>query len=81
MGPSGTRGIYVGGLPKGVIATLQHRIVQQELTVDAALTGDRSTALQALLADPMIPSIEVAENLLDDLLKAHADYLPQFKTQ
>jgi len=81
MGPSGTRGIHVGDVPKGVAATLQHRIMQQELTVDAALTGDRNLALQALLADPMIPSIEVAENLLDDLLKAHADYLPQFKTK
>lgn len=79
MGPSGTRGLYVGNLPKGVAATLQHRLMQQELTVDAALTGDRNTALQALMADPMIPSLEVADSLLDDLLKAHRDYLPKFK--
>jgi len=79
MGPSGTQGLYVGDLPKGVAATLQHRLAQQELTVDAALTGDRKVALQALLAEPMIPSIEVAENLLDDLLKAQVNYLPQFK--
>jgi len=81
MGPSGTRGLYVGDLPKGVAATLQHRLMQQELTVDAALTGDRCLALQALMADPMIPSIETAEELLDDILKAQADYVPQFKAK
>ncbi len=78
IGPSGTRGIYVGKLPGGVAATLQHRLLQQELTVEAALTGDRNLALQALLADPMVRSIEVAERLLADLLKAHAPYLLQF---
>ena len=79
IGPSGTRGIHVSKLPEGVAATIQHRLIQQELTVEAALTGDRNLALQALLADPMVRSIEVAEKLLADLLKAHTPHLPQFQ--
>jgi len=79
IGPSGTRGVYVGKLPGGVVATLQHRLLQQELTVEAALTGDRNLALQALLVDPMVRSVEIAERLLADLFKAHATYLPQFQ--
>jgi len=79
VGSLGIRGIYVGELPTGVAATLYSRILQQELTVDAALSGDRKLALQALLADPMISSIEVAEGLLADLLEANSKYLPQFQ--
>jgi len=78
VGPCGIRGIFVGELPKGVAATVHSRILQQELTVDAAISGDRKVALQALLADPVINSIEVAEQILNDILKVHSKYLPQF---
>jgi alpha-galactosidase/6-phospho-beta-glucosidase family protein len=54
------------------------RAWQQELTVDAALTGDRALALQALLADPLVPSVETAAALLDEALQTHEAYLPQF---
>lgn len=78
VGPCGIRGIFVGDLPKGVAATIHSRILEQELVVDAAISGDRKVALQALLADPVIDSIEVAEQILNDILKAHSKYLPQF---
>jgi alpha-galactosidase/6-phospho-beta-glucosidase family protein len=55
-------------------------MMQQELTVDAALTGDKTLALQALLADPMTRSVEEAKNLIDELLEAHAENLPQFSS-
>ena len=53
--------------------------VAQTLTIQAAVTGDRRTALQALLAHPLIPSFETARSLLAALLSAHRDYLPQFE--
>ena len=49
-----------------------------ELTVDAALQGDRELALQALLLDPMVTDIDRARAILDDLLEEFAEYLPQF---
>jgi len=78
-GPFGVRGVPVGGLPKGITAMLKVRVEQQELTVEAALSGDKDLALQALLLDPLTPSIDVAEKVLKDILTIHAKHLPQFK--
>jgi alpha-galactosidase len=74
----GVHGIAVGALPEGIAGILAARARQQELTIDAALSGDRSLALQALLADPLVPSVEAAERMLDQALEAHAPYLPRF---
>ncbi len=74
----GVRGIGVGPLPDGIANVLRSRIYQQEITVEAALTGNKQLALQALLADPLIKNIEEAEGMLDEGLSLHAEYLPQF---
>jgi len=75
----GFRGLYMGEIPLPVAGILQKRVLQQELAVDAGVYGDRNLALQALLADEFIVSIEDAEAMLDELLAAHADMLPQFR--
>ncbi|GHU63424.1 6-phospho-beta-glucosidase [Clostridia bacterium] len=49
------------------------------VTIDAAYTGDYGTALQAFTLNPLIPSGTVAKTVLDELLVAHKEYLPQFK--
>jgi len=46
--------------------------------VEAALTGDRRVALQALAADPLVDSLEQASAILEDLLKEQREWLPQF---
>jgi 6-phospho-beta-glucosidase len=48
------------------------------LTVEAAVSGDRSTAYQALLANPLGPSADNAQAVLDDLLETNRRWLPQF---
>ncbi|MBI2940183.1 MAG: hypothetical protein HYY04_07050 [Chloroflexi bacterium] len=74
------RGLTVGGLPPGITAFCRARLGQQELVVEAALSGDRQVALQALLADPLMSSVTTGQALemLDRLLAAHEAYLPQF---
>lgn len=69
----GVRGIGIGELPEGIAGILRQRIHQQELTVDAALSGDRELAVQALLADSLMSnvSIESAEAMLDEVMEAH----------
>jgi alpha-galactosidase len=74
----GTRGLNVGALPDGIAALLRTQVAVQELVVEAAVTGDRQIALQALLADPVVQSAKAAEQTLDELLRLEADYLPQF---
>jgi alpha-galactosidase len=50
----------------------------QRLAVDAAMTGSRQFALQALLIDPVVHSARGAEAFLDDVLSSHRAYLPAF---
>jgi len=79
VGSHGMRGIHVGKMPDALAAITHYRIIQQELTTKAALEGNKQLALQALLLDPMIGSVEDAESMLDELLRASSRYLPQFK--
>ncbi len=66
--------LHVSGLIKTVKAF-------ETLTIQAAITGDRRVALQALMSHPLVPSFAVARSLLAALLAAHQDYLPQFTSQ
>ena len=75
---AGAQPLTVGALPAGVLSTLQPHVTNQEMIAQAALEGDRSLALQAMVNDPLVPSLQVARDLLDDLLRAHAEYLPKF---
>lgn len=50
----------------------------EELTVEAACSGDRRTALRALIANPLVGEWEIAEPLLDALLEANRSTLPRF---
>lgn len=47
-------------------------------TIKAAVTGDYSTALQAFTINPLVPSGKIAQTILDEMLVAHKEYLPQF---
>jgi alpha-galactosidase len=77
-GADGVRGVQVGALPAGIAALLNTQAQVQNLAVEAAVHGSRELALQALLADPVVQSAEAAERTLDELLRVHAPYLPQF---
>ncbi len=50
----------------------------EQLTVEAAVHGDRAAAYQALLIHPLGPSADHVQSVLDDLLETHRAYLPQF---
>ncbi|MBN2472323.1 MAG: 6-phospho-beta-glucosidase, partial [Anaerolineae bacterium] len=61
------------------MAGLLHRVKSYELlAAKAAVTGDRDAALLALIANPLGPDGDRAPEVLDDLLRTHAAYLPQF---
>jgi alpha-galactosidase/6-phospho-beta-glucosidase family protein len=78
VGAAGIIGLGVGPLPDGIAAVLSARAQQQEITVRAALTGDRALALQALALDPLVGGLTVATSILDDAIKAHAPLLDRF---
>lgn len=49
-----------------------------EITVDAALRGDRSLFAEAVLLGGYMTDKKAAENMVDELMKAQSQYLPQF---
>jgi 6-phospho-beta-glucosidase len=71
--------IAAGDLPKPFLGVTQHILNWQELTVDAALSGDKNLLYQALLASPYVHDMEAAKEIMKELLKAHAQYMPQFE--
>ena len=70
-------------LPLAPLAAEMHGLVEQVkayemLTIDAAMSGDRRTALRALMANPLIGRWELAKTLLDALLEANQAHVPRF---
>jgi 6-phospho-beta-glucosidase len=59
-------------------ALVQHVKAYERLTIDAAISGDRSIALRALLSNPLVAEWNVAVPLLDALLEANRSHLPRF---
>ena len=74
----GARALVMGEAPLVLKGILEKRFVWQELVADAAVTGDRGTAMQALLVDEMAIEPGKAEAMLDELLAASRDLLPRF---
>jgi len=71
--------IAMGDLPKPFLGLTQHILNWEELTVDAALSGDKHMLYLALLACPYVHDMDTAKKIMDELMEAHKDYMPQFK--
>jgi 6-phospho-beta-glucosidase len=65
-------------LEPGMRGLVQAVKAYEELAIAAARTGDRGTALRALMANPLVGDWSIAEPLLDALLDANRAHLPGF---
>jgi alpha-galactosidase len=75
---AGVQPVAAGPLPPEVLAVVEPHVLRQELTVEAGLAGDREKALAVLASDPLVQDLDSAKPMLDELLEANRDYLPQF---
>lgn len=77
---TGAQPLTFGALPPAVETLIARHVANQELIVEAALTGNRALARQALLNDPLMRGLDVDRTvaLLDELLEANRAYLPLF---
>lgn len=78
VGGAGARNVAFGSLPTAERGWLQMMKSMELLTIEAAITGDYGTALQAFISHPLVPSGETATRVMHELLIAHKAYLPQF---
>ena len=74
----GFQGLSFPPLPAAIAALCRRELELSSLIVDAAVTGDRQLALQALTLDPMVTDLDTARKILNDLLREFSEYLPQF---
>lgn len=77
----GIQPCHIGALPHQLAALNMHQIGVHQLTVDAALSKKKEFIYQAAMLDPRA-SAELSINdicaMVDDLIEAHGDWLPQY---
>ncbi|GAB4199062.1 MAG: hypothetical protein OHK0022_19000 [Roseiflexaceae bacterium] len=77
---NGIQPTAVGALPPDLAALMQTNINVQALTVEAALTGRREHVYHAAMLDPHTAaelSLDQIWALVDDLIAAHGEWLPE----
>jgi len=70
--------IPLQNVPAHVTGLLHAVKTYESLTIEAAISGDKGIALQALVHHPLVPSVSVAKTLLEEMLEANKEYLPNF---
>src|SRR5699024_5698413 len=73
--------ITEGYLPDTVKILVQSIKSFEQVSSDAAVTGSYSKALLAMTINPLVPSDKVAKSILDEMLQAHAEYLPNYQQE
>ncbi len=73
----GPRPRPVGDMPRGLRSMQEIVLDTHELTAEAVARGDRALLRRALLVDPLTNSIGDTEALIEDLLDAERDAIPQ----
>ena len=79
---NGLQPTKIGMMPPQLAALQQTNINVQSLVVEAALTGKREHIYHAAMLDPHTAaelSLDQIWSLVDDLIEAHSDMLPQYQ--
>jgi alpha-galactosidase len=78
---NGMQPVRVGAIPPQLASLMQTNINVQRMTVEASIRGKREHIYQAALLDPHtaaeLPPNDI-RSLVDDLITAHGDWLPEF---
>jgi len=78
IGKNGATPISLGHMPLKIRGLVQLVKAYEQLTIEAGVYGDKDAALQALTLHPLVSSSTVAKEMLEELISANSDFLPQF---
>ncbi len=78
IGAHGVTPLSMGHLPESIRALCQQAKAWESATVKAAVSGSRKDAVLAMLQNPLVPDFTTAVKLVDEMIEAHKQYLPQF---
>jgi alpha-galactosidase len=68
----------IGEAPVGLRGLWQQVLDTHELTAQAAMSGDREMLLRAFVCDPLVSSPTDAEAMMEELIAAERDALPDY---
>lgn len=77
----GPKPIAMGDLPVQVRGLVQQIKSFERVAAEAAVTGDYNKAVLALTINPLVASDKIAKQIVDEMLEAHKEHLPQFFTK
>lgn len=69
----------VGAYPMALVGFMGRWLGIYDLMVEAALTGSAQLMLDAMYAEGYIHDLDKGRKMVDELIRAQIDYLPQFK--
>lgn len=73
----GVQPIAQGHMPRQVVGLLKMLGEYQALAAEAAWSGTRHEAIQALASHPLVFSLRLAEEIYAEMAAAHREYLPE----
>jgi 6-phospho-beta-glucosidase len=71
VGPGGVMPAAIGDVPLECKGLIEQVRAAERAAIEAAVTGSRRHALRAFALHPLVPSVEVAQQLLDAYLDVH----------
>jgi 6-phospho-beta-glucosidase len=74
----GPKPIVMGDLPIAARGLVQQIKSFERIAAEAAVEGNYDKAVLALTINPLVASDKLAKQIVDEMLEAHKDYLPQF---
>jgi 6-phospho-beta-glucosidase len=74
----GPKPIAMGDLPVAVRGLVQQIKSFERIAAEAAVTGDYEKAVLALTINPLTPTDTIAKEIIDEMMEAHKEHLPQF---
>ena len=66
-----------GKMPRGILGLQMQVLDTHELTAEAAVTCDKKILLRAMMTDPLVNNIGDAKMIIEELLEAEKDILPE----
>jgi alpha-galactosidase len=78
---TGLHAIHLPEISPELSAILVRKLSALELTVEAALSGDKGLLVEALLLDGAVTDMEIACDMATELLEAQQMYLPNYYPQ
>lgn len=75
---NGPKPLNIGQLPVAINGLVMQMKAFERMTIEAAVEGSYEKAVLALTINPLTPSDDLAKIIIDELMEAHKEYLPQF---